>query len=334
MAGRSVGVVGLGLGRHFTRACAASEYVDRLVICDPDGSLRANVVDEISSVAASYSSLSEMLDAERLDAAVVVTPDHLHRPHALACFAAGCNVLMTKPIATNLDDGRAIVRAAEAGSRVLMVAHERRFRTRVRAIKKMLDSGDLGDIVHLRIDTIQDKRGQFSISPWYASAEAGRTALVGSGIHEVDLARHLFDRPLDSVFAYSNRLGNLEFPRDKTTSALFRFAGGGIAQVTVTYEAHWPEGGSIDDHFRLVGTRGIVVGDRVARDGQTGWSDLPRDTDEIRVSIRRCVDEFLDALATGGPVPVDGREAFRSLAAAVAADEAAAAGSPRAPEEL
>ncbi len=334
MAKRSVGVVGLGLGRQFARACAESAHVNRLVVCDPDAKLCASVAADTPLVAAAYPSLGEMLATEQLDAAVVVTPDHLHRSHALACFTAGCDVLMTKPIATNLDDGRAIVQAAEASSRVLMVAHERRFRTRVRAIKRLLADGDLGDIVHLRIDTIQDKRGQFTNSPWYASAEAGRTALVGSGIHEVDLARHLFGRPVDSVFAYSNRLGDLEFPKDKTTSALYRFAGGGIAQVTVTYEAHWPAAGAVDDHFRLVGTRGIIVGDRVARDGYAGWEDLPRDADEIRVSVRRCVDAFFDALAGGTRVPVDGREAFRSLAAAAAADEAAATGMARIPEEL
>jgi len=327
----TVGVVGLGLGRHFVAGFAESERVGRLVVCDPDARRIEEIRAAFPKVAEGYSDLDAMLNAERPDAVAIVTPDHLHRPHSERCFRAGCHVLQTKPLATNLDDGRAIVRAAEAAGRVLMVAHERRFRTRIRAIKAMLEAGELGEVIHLRIDAIQDKRGQFRKSPWYASTEAGRTALVGSGIHEVDLLRHLIGRPLESVFAFSNRMGALAFPKDKTTAALYRFEGGAVGQVTVTYEAHWPKAGAIDDHFRLVATKGLIVGNRVARDGREEWEMLPGDHNEIAVSIRGCVDAFLRSILDGVPVAMSGREAFASLAACVAADESAATGRPTTP---
>jgi predicted dehydrogenase len=275
-----------------------------------------------------------MLNAERPDAVSIVTPDHLHRPHAERCLEAGCHVLLTKPIATNLEDARAMISAADGSKRVLMVAHERRFRTHIRALRAMLDAGELGDIIHLRIDAIQDKRGQFLRSPWYASAEAGRTALVGSGIHEVDLLRHLIGRPIQSVCAYSNRLGTLDFPKDKTTAALFRFEDSTIGQVTVTYEAHWPKAGAVDDHFRLVGTKGMVVGFRVARDGRDDWEDLPRDEDALYTGTLGCVEAFLRSIVDGAPVPVPGRDAFASLAAGVAVDESAASGKATVPASL
>jgi len=320
-----VGVVGLGLGRHFVAACAESEAVERLVVCDPDRDRAADIRKAFPTIAEAYTDLDAMLDAERPDAVCVVTLDHLHRPHATRCFEAGCHVLQTKPLATNLDDARAIVRAAEASGRTLMVAQERRFRTRVKAMKALLDTGELGDIIHLRIDAIQDKRGQFAKSPWYASAEAGRTALVGTGIHEVDLVRHLIGRPIVSVSAYSNRLGTMDFPKDKTTAVLFRFEGDAIGQVTVTYEAHWPRGRA-DDHFLLIATKGVIQGNRVGRDGAGDWEDLPGDPSEIERGCRGSVEAFLKALVTGAPVPVTGREAFATLAAAVAADESAANG--------
>ncbi len=326
-----VGIVGLGLGRHFMAAYAAAEAVDRLVICDPDAKRLEQIQAEFPTVAKGYGNLEKMLEAEQLDAVSIVTPDHLHRPHSTACFEAGCHVLQTKPLATNLEDGRAIVKAAEGADRILMVAHERRFRTRVLAMKAILDAGEVGEIIHLRIDAIQDKRGQFRKSPWYASAEAGRTALVGTGIHEVDLMRHLIGNPITSVSAYSNRLGTMDFPKDKTTAALYQFEDGAIGQVTVTYEAHWPKGGRTDEHFRLVGTKGMIVGNRVARDGQDGWTTLPQDSSEIVTGIKGCVDDFLKAIMEDAPVAVSGREAFASLAACVAADESAATGQPATP---
>jgi len=328
----NVGVVGLGLGRHFAAALAASDTVGRIAICDPDEQRAERLRGDIPAVAAGYSDLADMLGRESLDAVCVVTPDHLHRPHAELCLRAGCHVLLTKPLATNLDDGRAIVRAAEAAGRKLMVAHERRYRTHIRHIKEMLDAAEFGNVIHLRVDAIQDKRGQFAASPWYASAEAGRTALVGSGIHEVDLLRHLIARPIESVSACSNRLGDLDFPKDTTTAALFRFEGGAVGQVTVTYEAHWPKAGIIDDHFRLVARNGLIIGLRAARDGRDEWEDIPRDRDPIVEGVRGCVNAFLDSILTDSPVPIDGRDAFASLAACVAADRSAATGQPVTPE--
>jgi predicted dehydrogenase len=329
-----IGVIGLGLGRHHVAAYAEAEAVGRIVVCDPDTDRLGKMQTEFSIVEKGYTDLEAMLEAEQLDAVSIVTPDHLHRPHSVACLEAGCHVLQTKPLATNLEDGRAIVHAAEASGKVFMVAHERRFRAIVRAMREMLDAGEMGDIIHLRIDAIQDKRGQFRQSPWYASAEAGRTALVGSGIHEVDLARYLIQKPIISVSAYSNRLGTLSFPKDKTTAALFQFEGETIGQVTVTYEAHWPKGERIDDHFRLVGTKGMIMGNRMARDGHDGWTSLPGDRSGIVTGTEGCIDAFLRAILENEPVAVSGREAFASLAACVAADESAASGQPTVPAKI
>jgi predicted dehydrogenase len=326
MGDLKVGVVGLGLGRHHVASYAGAEGVDRLVVCDPDGKKIKEIQQAFPNVAEGYDDLERMLAAEGPDAISIVTPDHLHRPHTLLCFDAGCHVLQTKPLATNLEDARAIVQASESANKVFMVAHERRYRTRVLAIKAILEGGDLGDIVHLRIDAIQDKRGQFSKSPWYASAEAGRTALVGSGVHEVDLLRFLINRPIVAVTAFSNRIGSLEFPKDKTTSALYQFEGDAVGQVTVTYEAHWPKGARQDDHFRLVGTRGMVVGDQVGRDGLVGWEVLPFDSSEIAAGSDGCVNAFLRSIVDGEPVAISGRDAFASLAACVAADASARSG--------
>ena len=322
MGDLKVAVVGLGLGRHYVKAYAESEAMDRLVVCDPDANRVSAIQKEVPSVAEGYDSLERMLAAEGPDAVSIVTPDHMHREHSTLCFDAGCHVLQTKPLATNLEDARAIVKASESAKKIFMVAHERRFRTEVKAIKSILDGGDLGDIIHLRIDAISDKRGQFERAPWYASAEAGRTAIVGTGIHEVDMVRYFINRPIVAVTAFSNRLGSLDFPKDKTTAALYQFEGDVVGQVTVTYEAHWPKGPRHDDYLRLVGTRGMIVGDQVARDGLDGWETLPTEGG-IVTGISGCVDAFLKSVVDGDPVAVTGRDAFTTLAACVAADASA-----------
>ncbi|MDP6041225.1 MAG: hypothetical protein QGG64_21935, partial [Candidatus Latescibacteria bacterium] len=138
--------------------------------------------------------------------------------------------------------------------------------------------------------------------------------------------RFLIDEPIIAVTGFSNRIGSLEFPKDKTTSALYQFEGGAIGQVTVTYEAHWPKGSRRDDHFRLVGTRGMIVGDQVGRDGLGGWEGLPTDRSEIAAGSGGCVNAFLRSVVDGEAVAIDGRDAFTSLAACVAADASARSG--------
>ena len=332
MAELRVGVIGLGLGRHFVAACEASPLVGRLVVCDPDAERRRAVIEEGSKAAEGYETMEAMFRAESLDAVCVVTPDHLHRPHVEACLAAGAHVLMTKPLATTLEDGRAIVKAAEASGKTLMVAHERRFRSRYRRIRELLDSGRLGEVILLQANQVGDRRGQFSKAPWYASPEAGRTAIVGSGIHEVDLLRFLAGRRITAVSAASNRLGDLDFPKCKTTATVFQFEGGAVGQTAISYEAHWPAGGRPPEHFLLVASRGVVSGSQVKLDDGEGWEDLPKDKVEIAVGCGGSVDAFLAALTGGGEVPVGPRDGYATLAACIAADESAATGKTVVPD--
>ncbi len=333
--GLNIGVVGLGLGKIHVTAYSEQQVVGRLVVCDTDEKRREEVLRDFGKVSEAYDDLEAMLAAESLDAVSVTTPDHMHRPHAVKCLKAGCHLLLTKPIATNLVDARAIFHASKESGKKLMVAHERRFRTFGLRVKEILDSGELGDIIHIRYDSIQDKRRQFERAPWYASTEAGRTPITGSGIHQVDFLRFLVGRQIVSVGAFGNDRGTLEFPGDKTTCAIFRFDGGIVGQVTVTYAAHWPaEEGLLDDFFRLVGTKGAVVGNRVASDGHSRWREIDREENPIPVASHRCVESFLSSIVENRPVEVSPQDACASLAAAVAADESVRTGQFVAPERI
>lgn len=319
-------VVGMGLGRVFADEFAESPQTKQVALCDSDPRRLDEVQRELPIAAHTYTDLDDMLARQCPDVVAVVTPDHYHREHAQKCLEAGCHVLLTKPIATTREDAEAIAEAAEAAGRILMVAHERRFRSHARAIRELLDNGTLGEIIAMRLDALHDKRDQFARSPWYAAPEAKRTVLTGSAIHEIDLMRYFAGAAVAAVSAAGNRLGELQFPLDTTVGALFTFANGAIGQVTATYQAHWPADGPIDDQFRLIGTKGIVIGNKVSYDGSSQWHDLPVDKNPIVAGCRGAVRAFIEAVMGEGPNPVPPLEAIRSLAAALAANEAAAGG--------
>jgi predicted dehydrogenase len=320
--GLCAGVVGAGVvGRIHIDAYINDGRVLRVCVSDPNEEVLAGLREQYPAIEATYEDFNEMLRKESLDLVSVTTPDNFHRAHSEAALAAGCHVLQTKPLATTLDDGRAIVLTAERTDRKLMVAHERRFRSFTREAKAILDSGALGDVIHVRSDSIQDKRPQFAASPWYASPSAGRTAIVGSGIHEVDILRYFAGSPVHRVAAFANAKGSLSFPGNKTIEAIYSYANEVIGQTTISYEAHWPPTGPVDDGFRLIGSKGVIIGNRVIVEGEH-VSTLPSDKNPVRAGSLGCIDNFLTAVNEGADVAVSGRDAFASLAAAIAADEA------------
>jgi predicted dehydrogenase len=334
----TAGVVGLGLGRTHVEGYAKDPRVGRIVICDTSEERIEAVRRDYSGVGAAYTNLEEMLSSERLDVVSVVTPDGLHVPHASLCLDAGCHTLITKPLATTIEDGRRILDAARNAQRSngtkAMVAHERRFRAFTREIKTAIGSGALGAVIHLRIDQIQDKRSFIAARPWLFAGEGSRTALTGSGIHEVDRVRHLVGDELVEVFAYGNRMGGIDIPANTTMSVLMQFASGAIGQVTITYDAHWPASGDIDDGFRLVAQKGLVVGRRLVHDGLSGWHELPVDhhSGAVREGSLGCLRSFLDSVVDDRPVEVPVEEGFASLAACIAAEESAGTGQPCRPK--
>ena len=323
-----VGVLGLGLGKHYVTAFNEDENVDEIVLCDEDINRINKIPTSVNKVISAYTKLEDMLKAEKLDVAAIVTPDHFHRSHTEAVLNAGIHVLLTKPVSTNLADAKAIIRLSESLDLKLMIAHEARFRSNFAKIKEIVQQGKLGELIYIRLDHLYRKYKQFAANSWYASPESGRTAIVGSGIHEVDLIRYITGKRIESAFAVANKLGELDFPGNKTVAASFTLQDHTIAQVMLTYEA--PEGVP-EESISLMGTQGMIIGGKVYSGGQV-IENLPTEDNSTRAGIIGCVKSFLQSIIDDTPLLVNGRDAYASLAACVAADNSVKQGETTIPE--
>ncbi|MER8887133.1 Gfo/Idh/MocA family oxidoreductase [Mesorhizobium sp. M0816] len=321
-------VIGLGLGRLHAKNYMQNPAVERVVVCDPDPAQLDRLRHELPELAAFHADIATMLKEERPDVVSIVTPDHMHRGHVEEVMASGHHVLLTKPIANSRVDAEAIVATGQASGKQLMVAHEARFRARFQMLRQLVAEGYFGDIISVRLDSIWDKRDHFAHSPWYASREADRSVLTGTGIHEVDLVRFIVGQQASRVYASGNDLGDLDFPRQKTVVATIDFSDGCIAQVGATYVARWPKAGEVPDQIRIIGTKGMVIGDRYSHDGEDEWRYLPTPGNTIEDGTKGCVDAFVDAIANDRPVAVSGEDALASMTLCFAADESAASGQP------
>ncbi|MDT5326798.1 MAG: hypothetical protein QOF25_3950, partial [Mycobacterium sp.] len=87
-------------------------------------------------------------EAQDIDAVSVVVANHLHREIVEGLLAAGKHVLCEKPLAGSLADAESMVAAAELSDRVTAVGYTYRRSPAVEQIRRELDAGTLGELVH------------------------------------------------------------------------------------------------------------------------------------------------------------------------------------------
>lgn len=95
-----------------------------------------------------------------LDAIVVSTPPASHHQIAKDALEAGMHVLVEKPMTTSSRDAEDLIEIAAKMDRILMVGHTFSFNPAVRALKRLLDSGEIGDIYY--IDTARLNLGLYN----------------------------------------------------------------------------------------------------------------------------------------------------------------------------
>ncbi|XP_056410090.1 glucose-6-phosphate 3-dehydrogenase-like [Hyla sarda] len=84
------------------------------------------------------------------DAVIIATPDRLHKDPAIAFAQKGYHILLEKPMAVTPEDCHEIVNACKENDVMLAVGHVMRYHPVSRKIKDLLDSGVIGDVVHIQ----------------------------------------------------------------------------------------------------------------------------------------------------------------------------------------
>lgn len=145
--GLRVGVVGCGYwGSKHVRTLLSLEAVSGVSVIDPSDE-RRSAVTRVYPRVDEYRTLDEALS--HLDAVVIAAPPTLHAPLALEAIAHGVHVLVEKPLAPTVEEGQAMILAAEKKGVTLMVGHTFEYHSAVWELRSMLQRGDLGDLYYL-----------------------------------------------------------------------------------------------------------------------------------------------------------------------------------------
>ena len=193
----------------------------------------------------SYGSYEELLADPAIDAVYIPLPNELHEPWTIAAAHAGKHVLCEKPLARTVAEAERMTAACRARGVLLMEAFMWRFQPRVEAIRKLIDSGAIGDIRLIRTSF------SFPIDPgdWRLDPARGGGALFDVGCYGVSAARLFADAEPTHVKAFARRG---ETGVDLTLVAQFAFPSGIIGVLDCGFEE--PFRCSIE----IVGTDGVV----------------------------------------------------------------------------
>ncbi len=190
-----------------------------------------------------------------VDAALVVTPHHTHRPIGLDLIRAGKHVLMEKPLANSERECWDLIEAAVEENVQLMVAYPMRYHPLVLAMKAEMDAGLIGEVFQVAIWTEQLTR--FPDGHWGNSISTlGGGQFFSHGCHYVDLLMWLLGNPVKGSHM-GTRVGTPWLEGEGSSNIQMKF-----------------ESGAVGYHFGSWGARGTKNGYEIHVHGDEGMLAL------------------------------------------------------------
>jgi predicted dehydrogenase len=314
--------VGGGLwGRSWAELARAATGIRLAALVDASQEVRAWGSSELEVPV--FAALDQALGTVEADAVLLVTPPQTHRPLGELALGRGLHVACEKPLAPDLPDARALVRAAARARRHVMAAQNYRFRRQPRALQALVASGSLGRLLGIRISCRRDLRDAFiRQGDWRSRME--HPYLLDMAIHHVDMLRQITGREVVEVDARAWKAPDSPFQHEPVVEALITLDDG----TPVSYEGTWAEaaGGetSWNGDWELVGERGRATwtgGVRNALRGTVAFArygsppqrvELPRLPALDRVAV---LHELRSALEDGRTPECSAADNVKSLAA-------------------
>ena len=256
-----------------------------------------------------------------VNAVVVATRHDSHADLAARALAAGKSVWVEKPLALTFEQLNAVIEArngqADTGGAFFMIGFNRRFAPATERLRDALQRHAGPKVISIRVNA-----GAIPAEHWVHDLESGGGRLVGEACHFIDLARALVGAAITRIDAQA--AANTDGAADDAAISL-SFADGSLANIVYTargdassgkerIEAHAGGATYLIDDFRAL----TVSGDAGTKPWK-GAQDKGFDT---------ALTAFTQAVAKGGPAPVDEAELVETSAATLAVLESLRVGSP------
>jgi predicted dehydrogenase len=309
----NVGIIGYGYtGQQHAKAITRIEGVTLKSIAESDE--RKRLLAPVHS-SIDYRSL---LEDTSIDAITICLPHHLHAEVTSAALLAGKHVLVEKPLAIKVTDGRRLCDMAKTPKQVLMVEMTHRFLPPLQEARRLIAGGEIGEIIAIDEVLLEDVGLFGSLPGWMLDRDsAGGGVGLTSGIHLLDHISWISEQRLvlkSASFGQTQKLGNVE---DTAAFALETETGAPV-HILLCRRSH---GTQLDGHLTVVGSRGSLKvwpwgGIRFESEASTTERSFFREGSTIAeralVGMKGAIQEFVDAvhqIRLPNPIP---EESLRS----------------------
>jgi predicted dehydrogenase len=262
-----------------------------------------------------YENFDRMAADSRIDVVYIVLPNFMHAEYTIRALKAGKHVLCEKPMATTVADAEAMIAAAKAANRKLMIAYRCHYEPLNLEAMRRVRSGSLGKPRLVITKMVRQSDPSDPSDAWRLDMrESGGGALADMGIYGINGARYLLNEEPVEVRATART--DRSDPRFKTVEDLiaweFRFPSGAIAQESSSFDAADEMAFEvIGQHKRLVADPGCFYNGNHLYQWQGGSrAEIPiREIDQFA----REMDWMADAVHGRAPVVSPGEEGLQDM---------------------
>jgi predicted dehydrogenase len=293
-----IAIVGTGMiGAVHRRAALLAGAEVRGVAAS--SSQRAREIAQAWDVARAYGDIGEIIADPQVQVVHVCTPNHLHRTMAQAALEAGKHVICEKPLATTVDDARALAALAASTGLVATVPFVYRYHPVVREARARIAQGELGPLRLIHGSYLQDWLLDPTSNNWRVDPALGGASRVFAdiGSHWCDLVEWVGgERFVDvtatfaTVIAERGAITGQSFTTpaaggamqavssEDVATAMFRTTAGTLASLTVSQVS---AGRRNRLWFEIDGARASVAFNQ--EDPERLWVGLPDQREEVFV---------------------------------------------------
>ena len=243
-----IGLIGSGwYGMVIAKAALESEGIEITAVADVDSEHLENSINELETLQGSrpkgFKDYNELLDTVSLDAVMIGTPPHWHALQFIAACEKGLPIYCEKPLAYDVEEGKAMVAAAKKAGNIVQIGFQRRQNKAFKRAKEIIEEGRIGNVyqigTHIHYTpgtedtTIQnppasldwdawcgpapklDYRPSIGHLAWRLEKEYGSGHLVDWGIHNIDIIRTIMGYKMPDALDASGGIFHL---KDKITT--------------------------------------------------------------------------------------------------------------------
>ncbi len=288
-------VIGTGFwGKNQARVLSHLEHAELVCVCDINEANAKTVSTEFH--VPSSTSVDEVLSRKDIDAVTICTPTITHKEIATQALLAGKHVLVEKPMTNTVSEAHELLSLAKRQGLRLMPGHIERFNPAVDYLKSLVENRKLGTVTLLlarRVGSWPERIGDVGV-------------VRDSAIHDIDLARYIFNDDVSSVHA---RIGSIRHTMEDYAEIMLQFRNGGTAFI----DANWLTPRKTRTLI-VTGSEATVQLDYITQEVSVEGSDLSEKPHlEKREPLRAELAHFIESVLNDRAFRVNGEDGLRAV---------------------